>query len=277
MTEQTQTPAALSIRHLTKTFDPGTPNEKTALRDFSLEVPQGDFITILGSNGAGKSTLFNAILGQFLPDGGRIILDGRDITYQKEYRRAAEIGCLFQNPLRGTAPNMTIEENLALAYSRHATTSFFAVNRKDSDLFRELLSHLDLGLENRMKTRMGLLSGGQRQAISLLMATIARPKLLLLDEHTAALDPATSKKVQTITAQIIRDRGLTALMITHDMQEALAHGNRTIMMDSGQLVLDLTVAERAAMTPLKLSDLFSTRSGHLLSDRSLLSLNEREV
>lgn len=277
MMETNLSVSALSIRHLTKTFDPGTPNEKVAIDDLSLEIPSGDFVTILGSNGAGKSTLFNAIMGQFLPDGGRILLDGRDITWQKDYKRAAQIGCLYQNPLRGTAPSMTIEENLALAYTRHAAKSFFAVNRRDSDYFRELLAALDLGLENRMKTKMGLLSGGQRQAISLLMATVARPKLLLLDEHTAALDPATSRKVLHITDQIIRDNHLTALMITHDMQEALQHGNRTIMMDSGHLVLDIQGEERGVMTPQKLSDLFSTRSGHLLSDRSLLSLEAQSI
>ncbi len=268
--EPANTGYALSIQHLTKTFAPGTPNEKIALSDFSLDAAKGEFITILGSNGAGKSTLFNAILGQFLPDGGRILLDGKDITWQKDYKRAAEIGCLFQNPLRGTAPNMTIEENLALAYTRTAARSFFAVSRRDSEYFRELLSSLGLGLENRMKTRMGLLSGGQRQAISLLMATIAKPKLLLLDEHTAALDPATSKKVLEITDQIIQDNHLTVLMITHDLKAALQHGSRTIMMDNGQLVLDISGDERTQMTPLRLSELFTNRSGHLLSDRSML-------
>jgi putative tryptophan/tyrosine transport system ATP-binding protein len=264
--------AQLSISHLAKSFEPGTPNEKIALNDFSLDAEKGDFITILGSNGAGKSTLFNAILGKFPPDRGRIVLDGEDITYQREHRRAIDIGCLYQNPLRGTAPSMTIEENLAMAYTRKASKSFFAVNRRDSAHFRELLATLGLGLENRMKIKMGLLSGGQRQAAALLMATIARPKLLLLDEHTAALDPATSVKVLETTKRIVAENGLTALMITHDMGMALGFGNRTIMMDSGRLVMDLRGQERIDMSPRGLVDLFSDRSGHELSDRTLLAL-----
>jgi putative tryptophan/tyrosine transport system ATP-binding protein len=262
----------LSVNNLSKSFEKGTPNKKIALDDFSLEVERGEFITILGSNGAGKSTLFNAILGKFFPDGGKIVLDGENITYMKDYKRAEDIGCLYQNPLRGTAPNMTIEENLAMAYTRKASKSFFAVNKKDSTYFRDLLATLNLGLEDRMKTKMGLLSGGQRQAASLLMATIAKPKLLLLDEHTAALDPATSAKVLEITGKIIAENGLTALMITHDMNQALSFGSRTIMMDSGRLVLDIKGAERADMTPRKLVDMFSDRSGHILSDRTMLSL-----
>ena len=262
----------LLISHLKKSFQAGPDSETKALDDVSLTVPRGEFITILGSNGAGKSTLFNAILGKFLPDSGKIVLAGEDITYRKDYRRAADIGCLFQNPLRGTAPNMTIEENLALAYTRQAAKTFFAVNRKDSAYFRMLLASLDLGLEDRMKTKMGLLSGGQRQAASLLMATIAKPKLLLLDEHTAALDPATSAKVLKITGQIIAENGLTALMITHDMNQALSFGTRTIMMDSGRLILDISGQARADMTPRKLADLFSDKAGHLLSDRTMLSL-----
>jgi len=264
--------AELVVSHLTKRFEAGTPNEKVALDDFSLEAERGEFITILGSNGAGKSTLFNAILGKFLPDRGRILLDGEDITYFKDHRRAIDIGCLYQNPLRGTAPSMTIEENLAMAYTRNASKSFFAVNRRDCAHFRELLASLDLGLENRMKTKMGLLSGGQRQAASLLMATIAKPKLLLLDEHTAALDPATSVKVLGITRQIVAENGLTALMITHDMSMALGFGNRTVMMDSGRLVLNISGQERIDTTPRKLADLFSSRAGHALSDRTMLTL-----
>jgi len=264
--------AQLLVSRITKRFEPGTANEKLALDDFSLEVDTGEFVTILGSNGAGKSTLFNAILGKFPTDSGRIHLDGEDITSFKDYQRAVHIGCLYQNPSRGTAPNMTIEENLAMAYTRNASKTLFAVNRRDSAHFRELLSRLDLGLENRMKTKMGLLSGGQRQAASLLMATIAKPKLLLLDEHIAALDPATSVKVLDITRQLIADEGLTALMITHDMNMALEFGSRTIMMDSGRLVLDITGSERAAMTPRGLVDLFVDRSGRTLSDRTLLAL-----
>ena len=262
----------LSIRGLTKKFEAGTPNEKIALDKVDLEVQKGEFITLLGSNGAGKSTLFNAILGKFLPDEGRILLDGEDITYQKDYKRALNIGCLFQNPLRGTAPNMTIEENLALAYTRKASRSFFALNRKDSDYFRQILASLDMGLEDRMKTRMGLLSGGQRQAAALLMAIIARPKLLLLDEHTAALDPASSRKVLEVTKQIIAEDGLTALMITHDMEQALRLGSRTLMMDSGRIVLDIQGEERARMSPRELAELFGKKAREGLSDRTMLAL-----
>lgn len=262
----------LSINGLCKKFEAGTVNEKTALDNFSIEVNKGDFITILGSNGAGKSTLFNAILGKFLPDKGSIILDGEDITYKKDFKRALNIGCLYQNPLRGTAPDMTIEENLALAYTRKSSRSFFAVNKKDSEHFRELLSTLELGLEDRMKTKMGQLSGGQRQAASLLMATIASPKLLLLDEHTAALDPSTAQKVLKITREIINEQKLTAMMITHDMNQALEFGSRTIMMDSGRLLMDISGEQRAQMTSHKLIDLFSEKAKQELSDRTLFSV-----
>ncbi len=263
--------SGLSLVGLKKTFERGTPNEKLALDCVNLEVPQGDFITVLGSNGAGKSTLFNAILGKFRLDRGKIILDGEDITRQKDYQRALNIGCLYQNPLRGTAPNMTIEENLALAYTRKASRSFFAVNRRDSAHFRELLKDLDLGLENRLKTKMGLLSGGQRQAASLLMATIAKPKLLLLDEHTAALDPATAEKVLALTERIVSDYKLTCLMITHNMQSALTMGKRTIIMDNGRIVLDISGQERDNLTISGLLERFREHAGKSLdNDRILL-------
>ena len=223
----------LSVRALTKRFEAGTVNEKLALDHLDLEVPAGQFVTVLGSNGSGKSTLFNAILGRLTPDSGHILLGEEDITRQKDYQRALNIGCLYQNPLRGTAPNMTIEENLALAYTRKASPSFFAVNRKDNAYFRDLLSTLNMGLEDRMKTKMGLLSGGQRQAVTLLMATVAQPKLLLLDEHTAALDPGAAEKVMAVTARIVAQDKITTLMITHDMDYALSVGSRTIMLDSG--------------------------------------------
>lgn len=261
----------LIVSHLTKRFEVGTAHEKTALSDLSLAVEPGEFVTILGSNGAGKSTLFHAILGKFLPDAGVIRLDDQDITYWKDFKRAFHIGCLFQNPLRGTAPNMTIEENLAMAYTRHASKTFFAVNRRDTAYFRDLLANLQLGLEDRMKTKMGTLSGGQRQAASLLMATIAKPKLLLLDEHTAALDPATSVKVLETTRRIVAENRLTTLMITHDLTMALNSGTRTIMMDAGKIILDIRGEERASMTPEKLITLFSHRAGHLFSDRTLLT------
>ena len=264
--------SGLSLKGLRKTFEKGTPNAKLALDGVDLEVAAGDFITVLGSNGAGKSTLFNAILGKFRLDRGRVILDGEDITRLKDHQRALNIGCLYQDPLRGTAPNMTIEENLALAYTRKASRSFFAVNRKDSAYFRDLLSTLDLGLEDRMKTRMGLLSGGQRQAASLLMATIAEPKLLLLDEHTAALDPATAEKVLDLTRTIVARQRITCLMITHNMQSALELGNRTIVMDSGRIVLDVAGEERAKLTVAQLLQRFRESAGReLATDRMMLS------
>ena len=250
----------LSIRGLTKRFEAGTVNEKLALDHLDLEVPAGQFVTVLGSNGSGKSTLFNLILGKLLPDEGRILLGEEDITRQKDYRRALNMSCLYQNPLRGTAPNMTLEENLALAYTQKASRSFFAVNRKDSAYFRDLLAQLNMGLEDRMKTKMGLLSGGQRQAASLLMATVAQPRLLLLDEHTAALDPGAAEKVMAVTEQIVTRDRITTLMITHDMDYALSVGERTIMLDNGHLVLDLSGDERAAMTPGKLAEQFYIRA-----------------
>ena len=263
--------SGLQLIGLKKAFERGTPIEKLALNDVNLEAEKGDFITVLGSNGAGKSTLFNAILGKFRLDRGRIRLDGDDITHWKDYHRALHIGCLYQDPLRGTAPNMTIEENLALAYTRKASRSFFAVNRRDSAYFRELLRDLDLGLEDRLKTRMGLLSGGQRQAASLLMATIAEPKLLLLDEHTAALDPATAEKVLALTRRIIAERKLTCLMITHNMQSALELGNRTIIMDEGRIILDISGRKRDSLTVSGLLDQFRASAGKALdNDRMLL-------
>ena len=263
--------SGLRLIGLRKTFEKGTPNAKLALDNVSLEVAPGDFITVLGSNGAGKSTLFNAILGKFRLDRGQVILDSEDITRLRDFRRALNIGCLYQDPLRGTAPNMTIEENLALAYTRKASKSFFAVNRKDSAYFRELLKSLNLGLEDRMKTKMGLLSGGQRQAASLVMATIAEPKLLLLDEHTAALDPATAEKVLDLTRRVIAERNITCLMITHNMHSALELGNRTIVMDSGRVVLDVAGEERARLTVPQLLDRFRENAGReLATDRMLL-------
>ena len=263
--------STLSLIGLKKVFEKGTPNAKTALDGLDLEVPSGDFITVLGSNGAGKSTLFNAILGKFRLDRGKIILDGEDITRRKDYQRALNIGCLYQNPLRGTAPNMTIEENLALAYTRKASRSFFAVNRRDTEYFRSLLRELNLGLENRMKMKMGLLSGGQRQAASLLMAVIAEPKLLLLDEHTAALDPSTAEKVLDLTKKIVDTRHLTCMMITHNMHSALEIGSRTVMMDEGRIVLDVSGREREQMTVSQLVARFRENAGRELSvDRMLL-------
>ena len=248
----------LTVTNLSKTFNPGTINEKKALQNVSLHLEAGDFAAIVGSNGAGKSTLFNAIAGNFFADEGRILLDGRDITFEKEHRRSRQIGRLFQDPLRGTAPHMTIEENMALAWLRASKvgSGFSCITAKERALFREKLARLGLGLEDRMKQPVGLLSGGQRQALTLLMATLVTPKLLLLDEHTAALDPATAEKVLALTKEIVAERRITCLMITHNMQSALELGNRTLMMDHGRIVLDVGGTERAKMTVEDLLDAF---------------------
>ena len=267
----------LTLTNITKTFNPGTLNEKKSLRGIDLHLDAGDFAAIVGSNGAGKSTLFNAIAGNFFTDTGRILLDGRDITFEKEHRRSREIGRLFQDPLRGTAPHMTIEENLALAYLRAAKvgSGFSRISAKERALFRERLAQLGLGLEDRMKQPVGLLSGGQRQALTLLMATLVTPKLLLLDEHTAALDPATAEKVLALTTSIVAERKLTCLMITHNMHSALELGNRTLMMDDGRIVLDVKGEERAKMTVDDLLAAFSKNAGRAMeNDRILLSTVE---
>ena len=240
----------LKLNHISKTFAPGTVNEKRALNDLSLHLAPGDFVTVLGSNGAGKSTMFNAIAGTFQPDTGTVILDGKDITRLPDYKRSKFIGRMFQDPLKGTAPNMTIEENLALAYLRasKARSPFSMVSSAERKEFREKLAQLGLGLEDRMDTVVGLLSGGQRQALTLLMATLVTPKLLLLDEHTAALDPATAEKVLALTKQIVADNAITCLMITHNVQSALQLGNRTIMMKDGQIVMELSGTRRSTIT-----------------------------
>lgn len=263
--------SSLEIKNVTKRFSAGAPDEKLALDNVSLSVRPGDFITMLGSNGAGKSTLFGAILGTFQTDSGTITLDNEDITFMPQHKRAYNIGCLYQNPLRSTAPNMTIEENLALAHARHAKHSFFALSKNDTALFREALSELDMGLEDRMKTKMGQLSGGQRQAAALLMATLSTPKLLLLDEHTAALDPASVEKVMALTNRIIERGKVTTLMITHNMNDALRFGNRTIMMSSGRIILDVYGKERDVLTPDGLVKSFREKSGDALSDKTMLS------
>lgn len=267
--------AMLIMKNVTKTFNPGTVNEKCALNNVSLTLKKGDFATIVGSNGAGKSTLFNAITGSFFADRGLILLGGEDITYQKEHVRSKVIGHLFQDPLKGTAPHMTIEENMALAYLRTTTSKnayFSRIKAADKKKFREQLALLDMGLEDRMKQPVGLLSGGQRQALTLLMATMVTPKILLLDEHTAALDPATAEKVLTLTKQIVAEREITCLMITHNMHQALELGNRTLMMDSGNIVLDVAGEERATMTVDDLLQQFALRAGKELdNDRILFS------
>ena len=265
----------LQLNHVSKTFNPGTVNEKKALEDVSLHLEPGDFVTIVGSNGAGKSTLFNAIAGAFYVDEGSVILAGEDITFKPEYKRSREMGRLFQDPMRGTAPNMTIEENLALAFLRTAKYqhAFFSrISQADKAFFRDQLALLDMGLEDRMKQPVGLLSGGQRQALTLLMATMVPPKVLLLDEHTAALDPGTAEKVLNITKDVVARNKITTLMVTHNMQNALDLGNRTLMMDSGRVVLDIKGEARRGMTVRDLLEQFRVGAGkHLDNDRILLS------
>ena len=236
----------LKLENINITFNKNTANERKALQHIDLDVADGDFVTVIGSNGAGKSTLMNVISGSYEADTGKIFLDGKNITHLKEHQRARTIGRLFQDPLRGTAPNMTIEENLGLAYSRGKRRSLtIGIRKKDVSVFRERLKELDLGLEDRMKMPVGLLSGGQRQALTLLMATIVTPKLLLLDEHTAALDPKTAEKVMRITEKIVKENALTTLMITHNISNAIEYGNKTIVMSQGKLLLTIEGEQRA--------------------------------
>ena len=260
----------LTLSDVKMVFFKGTPDEKVALNNLSLEVNQGDFITIIGANGAGKSTLFNAIAGTYLTDGGRILLEGKDITAMPEHKRARFIGRLFQDPMKGSAPGMSIEENLALAAGHGGWLS--TVSKKDKKIFREKLALLGMGLEDRMNSPVGLLSGGQRQALTLMMSTINPPKILLLDEHTAALDPGTAEKVLNLTTQIVDENKITCLMITHNMQSALDLGNRTIMMDKGRVVYDVANEERAGLTVPDLLEKFKISVGENLdNDRMLLS------
>lgn len=259
----------LKLTHISKTFNPGTVNEKKALCDISLDVADGDFISIIGSNGAGKSTVFNAIAGSFYTDSGSIFLDGEDITLQPEHVRAKKIGRLFQDPMRGSAPGMTIEENLALAAGKGGW--FSHISRATREEFRERLSLLGMGLEDRMQHPVGLLSGGQRQALTLMMATFNPPKLLLLDEHTAALDPATAEKVLALTKDIVEKNALTCLMVTHNMQTALDLGNRTLMMDNGRVIYDASGDMRSRLSVDDLLVLFREAVGKSLdNDRMML-------
>lgn len=267
----------LRLKNIRKVFNEGTVNEKVALDGVTLTVEDGEFATIVGSNGAGKSTLFNCIGGSFFADEGSIYLDDRNITYVPEHKRAVEIGRLFQDPMKGTAPHMTIEENLSLAYLRagQKKSIFSRPSNADREMFRERLSLLHMGLEDRMKQPVGLLSGGQRQALTLLMATMVTPKILLLDEHTAALDPATAKKVLDLTRQIVAERKITCLMVTHNMHQALELGNRTLMMDSGNIILDVSGEKRAGMTVEDLLEQFAVCAGKRLdNDRILFSQAE---
>ena len=259
----------LNIQSISKTFNPGTVNAKQALSGLSLHLDHGDFVTIIGSNGAGKSTLFNAIAGSFYVDDGFIELDGEDITYMPEHKRSLMVGRLFQDPLKGTAPGMTIEENLALAAGKGGW--LHRLTKQEKKQLRERVALLGMGLEDRMSQPVGLLSGGQRQALTLMMATYNPPKLLLLDEHTAALDPGTAEKVLALTTKIVEENELTCLMITHNMASALDLGNRTIMMNAGKIVLDVEGAERDALTVSDLLARFREISGKALdNDRMLL-------
>lgn len=264
----------LDVKNISKTFNPGTVNEKKALSDLSLHLDKGDFVTVIGSNGAGKSTLLNAISGNFYVDEGSISLGGRDITFEQEHKRSRTIGRLFQDPLKGTAPNMTIEENLALAYLRSSRgfAPFSHITKQDKEFFRERLALLGMGLEDRTRQPVGLLSGGQRQALTLLMATLVPPELLLLDEHTAALDPATADKVLELTKSCVEQEKITCIMITHNMSQALELGNRTLMMADGRIVLDVAGQERASLTVDDLLQRFREGTGKALdNDRILLS------
>ena len=262
----------LELIHVTKTFNPGTINEKVALNDVSLTLNDGDFVTVIGGNGAGKSTLLNAVAGVWKPDSGKILIDRTDITDIPEYKRAKFLGRVFQDPMMGTAADMQIEENLALAARRgKRRTLNWAIKKSEREGFKTMLAELGLGLETRLTSKVGLLSGGQRQAVTLLMATMNKPKLLLLDEHTAALDPKTAQKVLELTDKFIEEGNLTTLMVTHNMKDAIAHGNRLIMMNEGKIIIDVSGEEKKKLTVEALLELFSKSSGTEFSnDRALL-------
>lgn len=263
----------LEIKNITKIFNPATVNEKIALKNVSITLNDGDFVTVIGGNGAGKSTLLNAIAGVFPVDDGNIIIDGIDITTLPEYKRAKFIGRVFQDPMTGTAADMWIEENLSLAFSRGKRRGLgWAITKADRIIYRELLKKLDLGLEDRLSSKVGLLSGGQRQALTLLMASVNKPKLLLLDEHTAALDPKTAAKVLEITDEIINESKLTSVMITHNMKDAIRLGNRLIMMNNGEIIFDVSGEDKKKLQVSDLLELFEKASGgSFANDRMLLS------
>ncbi len=262
----------LELKNITKVFNAGTVNEKIALNDLSITLEDGDFVTVIGGNGAGKSTMLNAIAGTFPVDEGNIIIDGTDITKLPEYKRAKFIGRVFQDPMTGTAADMWIEENMSVAMLRGKARGLkWAIKEADRKIYRDMLSRLDLGLEDRLSTKVGLLSGGQRQAITLLMAAINNPKLLLLDEHTAALDPKTAAKVLSITKEIVEESKLTTIMITHNMKDAIAYGNRLIMMNAGKIILDIKGEEKAKLTVEDLLAAFAkSGSDGAANDRMLL-------
>ena len=265
--------AMLKITNLQKTFNPGTVNAKTALNGLTLHIKEGDFVTVIGGNGAGKSTLQNAIAGVWKPDYGTIVIDGVDVTNMPEYKRAKYLGRVFQDPMKGTAPDMEIQENLCIASKRGLKRRFIrGVRKSNKEYYRELLKTLDLGLEDRLSTKVGLLSGGQRQALTLLMASMEKPKLLLLDEHTAALDPKTAAKVLEITDKIVTENHLTTLMITHNMRDAIAHGNRLIMMQDGKIIVDVEGEAKQKLTVEDLLKLFAQASGtEFANDRAILA------
>lgn len=261
----------LTVSSVSKTFFAGTVNERRALRDVDLHLAEGDFVTVIGSNGAGKSTLLNHVSGDLFPDEGTVTIDGKDVTRLQDHQRAAFVGRVFQDPMAGTAPHLTIEENMAIADRRGQSRGLAAgVTRPKRRRFADELASLELGLENRLKAKVGLLSGGQRQALSLLMATFSCPKILLLDEHTAALDPQRADLVTRLTRQVVEEKGLTTLMVTHNMEQALRVGNRLIMMHDGQIILDLTEEEKRVRTVKDLLGEFEKIKGATIDDKTLL-------
>ena len=263
----------LKITNLHKTFNAGTVNEKVALNGLNLELKDGDFVTVIGGNGAGKSTLFNAIAGVWKPDCGTIEIDGVNVSNMPEHKRAKFLGRVFQDPMKGTAPDMEIAENLAIAARRGKKRKLiWGVRKAEREQYKELLATLDLGLEDRLSSKVGLLSGGQRQAVTLLMATLQRPKLLLLDEHTAALDPKTAAKVLAITDQIVTENKLTTVMVTHNMRDAIEHGNRLIMLHEGRVVVDIEGEDKKQLKVADLLNLFAKASGdEFTNDRAILA------
>ncbi len=263
----------LEIRNVSKIFNPGTVNEKVALNEINLSLKEGDFVTVIGGNGAGKSTMLNMVAGVYPVDGGEILIDGVDVTRLPEYKRAKYLGRVFQDPMTGTAATMQIDENLALAARRGlARTLKSGISSKERAGYKELLKQLDLGLEDRLTSKVGLLSGGQRQALTLLMATLKKPKVLLLDEHTAALDPKTAKKVLDITEDIVAKNNLTTIMITHNMADALRVGNRLVMMNNGKIIFDVSGEDKKKLTTADLLEKFKVSAGEELNnDRMLLS------
>jgi putative ABC transport system ATP-binding protein len=263
----------LELNQIFKVFNEGTPDEKVAIHHLDLRLKKGDFVTVIGSNGAGKSTLMNIISGKLVPDLGVVRINGIDVTHVPEHKRARKIGRVFQDPLAGTSPSMTIEENLAIAYNRtKMRTLSFGVTKKRREMFKEKLEMLELGLENRLQAKVGLLSGGERQALSLLMATFTEPEILLLDEHTAALDPSRAELITHLTKMIVEKFHLTTLMVTHNMQQAIDLGNRLIMMDKGQIIFEADEVEKRTLTVEKLLEEFKKMKGEkLLNDRTILA------